>query len=83
MRDLPNSPDIRPLLYVQPETLKRLLASGRVRKLKDGTPVFSARDQAFPNAAVQLSLEVTGHAVHRRVLSGYDRSYIFEFVGDV
>ena len=70
-------------LYVQPETLDRLIASGRVHLLGDGTPVFRHDDTTFPDVALLESGEVTGHAVHRQVWSGYDRTRVFEFVGNV
>lgn len=71
------------ILHVQPETMARLLASGRVQRLDDGTPVFPESDHTFPGAALQLSRAVTPNAAHRRVWSGYDRRFIFEFAGSV
>lgn len=80
---LPMNTHLHSFLYVQPETLARLIASGRVQVQEDGMPTFKADDTRYPSIALLESSEVTGHAVHRQVWSGYDQRRVFEYVGDV
>lgn len=75
-----------PILYVNPDTMSRLLATERAAiRSVDGvaTTAFSKTDPRYPNVKLLVSREITGHAVHRKVWVAADQRFIFEYVGDV
>jgi hypothetical protein len=75
-----------PILYVNLDTINRLIATGRVRVTSiDGivTTVFPPNDPLYPEATLQVSSDVFGNAVHRKVYLTSQERHIFEFVGDV
>lgn len=75
-----------PILYVNPETMARLIASERAAiSSVNGvsTTALAETDPSYPSAKLLVSREVTGHAVHRRVWVASEQRFIFEYVGDV
>lgn len=75
-----------PILYVNIDTMNRLIASERVRI---GSSNGSARtsfpdaDPRYPNVTLLCSREVTENAVHRKVWVPAEERYVFHYVGDV
>jgi hypothetical protein len=75
-----------PILYVNPDTMSRLLASGRAAAISVNgvaTTAFAETDPKYPKVKLLVSREVTGHAVHRKVWVAADQRFVFEYVGDV
>jgi hypothetical protein len=75
-----------PVLYVNPDTMARLLASERAAiSSVDGvaTTAFPETDPRYPSAKLLVSREVTGHAVHRKIWVASEQRFVFDYVGDV
>lgn len=75
-----------PILYVNPDTMARLIASERAAiSSVNGvaTTAFAETDPRYPSAKLLVSREVTGHALHRRVWVPSEQRFIFQYVGDV
>lgn len=75
-----------PILYVNQETMSRLLASERaVVQSVNGvaTTAFAETDSRYPGTKLLVSREVTGHSVHRKVWIAPEQRFIFEYIGDV
>jgi hypothetical protein len=75
-----------PVLYVNPDTLARLLASERATIFSVNgvaTTAFAQTESRYANTKLLVSREVTGHAVHRKVWAPSEQRFIFEYVGDV
>jgi hypothetical protein len=75
-----------PILYVNIDTMKRLIITGRARPVSsDGITVtaFPDNDPLYPNARLLVSSDVFGNAVHRRTEIPSENSYRYDFVGDV
>lgn len=75
-----------PILYVNTETMGRLIASERASiRSVDGVAVtaFPETDDRYPNVRLLVSREVMGHSVHRKIWIASEQRFIFEYVGDV
>lgn len=73
-------------LYVQPDTLDRLMAQERITISsvdQETIMFFSASDPIHPGRTVLTSTEITPNAVHARRWLGDEGRYIFEYVGDI
>ena len=73
-------------LYVQPDTLDRLMAQERITisSVDQETIVsFSTSDPIHPGRTVLTSREITPNAVHTRRWQAEEGRYIFEYVGDI
>jgi hypothetical protein len=55
--------DPQKILHVHPETLMRLLESGRARRREDGVPFIREKDHAFGGMALQISDKVAPNGV--------------------
>ena len=71
------------ILYLQPETLMRLLTQERVMRREDGVATFRQDDHRFAGLPVMVASSVTKNAVHRRRWSPFERRFVFEYAGDV
>lgn len=74
------------ILYVDPETMNRLIAGERVRMVsRDGVVkiAFPENDPGYPNSTLLVSREVSGNAAHRRTWVPQEQRFVFEYVGDV
>jgi hypothetical protein len=75
-----------PILYVNPDTMGRLLASERasIRSVNGvATTAFAETDDRYPNVKLLVSREVMGHSVHRKIWIASEQRFIFEYIGDV
>lgn len=74
------------ILYVDQNTLSRLISSERARLSSVNgvvTTVFTDNDHKYPGTTILVSREVLGNAVHRKVWVAQEQRFIFEYVGDV
>lgn len=73
-------------LYVQPDTLARLMTQERVRsEILEQETVMSLLDSdpIHPGRIVRVSREITANAVHARRWLAEEGRYIFEYIGDI
>lgn len=75
-----------PILYVNIDTMNRLVASERVRiRSVNGVTktIFPETDHSYPNVSLLCSREVMGNSVHRKIWVPAEERYVFHYVGDV